>query len=171
MLTDGMPVTPELLERFTSVVNADENPVVYLSIDPGKANGVCGYDANCYLVFMYTVKSEDMISVLQCFRKVTQCVIEDFFLYPDKAKQQVYSDMETSRVIGRVESWAERHNVELIKQGARIKPTAYAWLGQKPLPKTNKNNHKMDAHAHFIYWAVRSKRMSAAQLIKPRSVG
>lgn len=156
-------------DRFEGTVNAEVNPVIYLGIDPGKSNGVCGYDARHYVVFMCTVNSLDMIHFLAMFKKVEKCIIEDYLLYPDKAKQQVYSDMETSRVIGRVESWAELHHVEVIKQGASIKATGYKWIGKKALPKSNPLNHELDAHVHFMHWAIKHGKVNAADLLRNTS--
>lgn len=156
-------------DRFEGTVNAEINPVIYLGIDPGKANGVCGYDARHYVVFMCTVNSLDMIHFLAMFKKVEKCIIEDYLLYPNKANQQVYSDMETSRVIGRVESWAELHHVEVIKQGASIKATGYKWIGKKALPKSNPLNHELDAHVHFMHWAIKHGKINAADLLRNTS--
>jgi hypothetical protein len=151
--------------KLSAIVNQEHNPVKYLGIDPGGSNGVCGYDAKFYLIFMYTIKAADMIDFLDQFKTIDECVIEDYLLYPNKSKEQVYSDMETSRIIGRVEYWAERHDVKLIKQGASIKKTGYAWIGRKPLPKSNPFNHELDAHVHFMYWAVRNGKVDARKLI------
>jgi hypothetical protein len=162
-------LTDDYLVRLKETVNAPNNPITYLAIDPGKANGVCGYDVKCYLQFMHTIAANDMIKYLESFTQVQKCIMEDYLLYPDKAKHQVYSDMETSRVIGRVEAWAERKEVEVIKQGSRIKSTGYAWIGKKPLPKSNSKNHVLDAHVHFIYWAVRRGLISANTLLNIKS--
>lgn len=165
MLVDGMAITDDLLVRFTEVVNAEENPVIYLSCDPGKNNGLCGYDERYRVVFMYNILEEDLMRVLECFHKINTFVIEDFTLYPHKAQHQVYSDMLTSRVIGRVEDWARRNAVNLVKQGAKIKETGYKWIGKKPLPKSNSMNHPLDAHVHFMYWAIKNGKISAASVI------
>ena len=165
-LIPGQRTTPEYLTHLEEAVNATHNPVEYLSSDPGKANGVCGYDAKYYLVFMLTIQADDMVMFLEQFKKVKKFIVEDYLLYPNKAKDQTYSDMETPRVIGRIESWAERHKVEVIKQGAHIKSTGYAWIGEKPLPKSNKKNHELDAHVHFMYWAVRTGKINAVDLLK-----
>src|ERR1044072_5935969 len=128
----GFKNTPEYLKNLKSVVNAIENPVLYLSMDPGKHTGICGYDRKYYLQFMLNVPADNVNLFLYQFEFIRICVIEDFKLYPNKAREQIYSDMETSRVIGRTESWSEVEHVELIKQPASIKPTGYAWLGKKP---------------------------------------
>ena len=45
-------LTKQYLEKIKETVNAEANPIIYLSIDPGKTNGICGYDAKFYLMFM-----------------------------------------------------------------------------------------------------------------------
>jgi len=156
----------EGLAKIRHFANQELNPIVYLAIDPGKSNGVCGYDTKCYTQFMLTVPSENMIEFLDQFEMVGTCIVEKYEVYPNKLKDHVYSDMETSRVIGRIESWAKKHGTDLVMQKASVKPTGYAWLGKKPLPKSNPMNHPMDAHVHFTYWAVRKELISPTQLLK-----
>lgn len=158
----------DFYERLATFANNEVNPIKYLGIDPGKANGFCGYDAKCYLQFMVTVAAEDMVKYLKCFKNVDTCVIENFLLYPNKAKQQAYSEMLTSKVIGRVESWAEMNDVTLVKQGATIKKTAYLWLGKKIPSKSDPTNHTQDAHAHFTYWAIRTGKINATEFVRNR---
>lgn len=159
-------LTQEYLNNFQIAVNAPENPVKFLSIDPGKTNGVCGYDAKLYVVFMMSVDANDMVQFLDVFDNLDKCIYEGYKLYPNKAREQYYSNMETPRVIGRIEAWAERKKIELIEQAATIKATGYLWIGQKPLPKSNPENHKMDAHVHFMYWAVKNRKIDAKDLLK-----
>lgn len=162
------PLTPEFKEHLSSAFNSEINPVKYLAIDPGKINGVCGYDAKYYLNFMYSIPETDMPIFLELFNYVDKCIVENFLLYPNKALQQTYSSMVTSRVIGRIEHWASVKNIELIKQNATIKKTGYAWIGQKPPSKSNPRNHELDANVHFIYWAVKNRKIDAADLIRNR---
>jgi len=162
----GARLTPEWLAHFNEAVNTDMNPVRYLAIDPGKSNGICGYDAKYYLMFMLTIQEADIVMFLDQFNHLKLCVIEDFVLYPNKAKEQIYSSMETSRVIGRAESWAKHKNIALIKQPAHIKPTGYKWLGERPLPKSNPANHMKDAHIHFTYWGVTTGRILLEDIMR-----
>lgn len=159
-------LTPRYLENLNSTVNADTNPIEYLSIDPGKSNGLCGYDTKFYPQFMLTIRADDMVKFLQQFKRVRKVIIESYKIFPNKAKDHIYSDLETPRVIGRVEGWAETNDVELIKQPSSIKPTGYAWIGKKPLPKSNPQNHSMDAHVHFMYWAVKNRLIDARELLR-----
>lgn len=163
---DKNRLTKEYLEHLKEAVNSPLNPVTYLAIDPGKSNGICAYDAKFYLVFMLTIQADDMTMFLDQFDKIEKCVMENYLVYPQKATDHVYSSLETPRVIGRIESWAERKKITLITQPASIKPTAYKWIGKKPLPKSNPRNHEMDAHAHFMYWAVSRGMIPAESLLK-----
>lgn len=155
----------ENLVHLSNAVNAEVDPVVFLGIDPGKSNGICGYDAKHYLKFMYTVMEPDYLKFLDVFQNVTHAIIENYLLFPNKAKDQIYSDMMTPRIIGRTEGWAARNGVELIPQGASIKATGYAWIGKKPRPKSDPSNHEWDAHVHFMYWAIKNGRINAADLL------
>lgn len=166
MLIRNEVLSAEKLTKLREFVNDSPTPTRYLSIDPGKSNGICGYDERASLLFMLTIRSQDMVKFLHVFEKVLVCVIEDYKLYPGKTAAQTYSDMETSRVIGRVETWAELKGIELFKQMATIKDTAYKWLGQKPPSKKDLANHEKDAHAHFIYWGVRKGLIPAHRLVK-----
>jgi hypothetical protein len=140
--------------------------VKYLGADPGEANGVCGYDESYKLMFMYTVAHTDMSEFLGLFKNLRVIVCEDFFLYPNKAMQQVYSNMETSQMIGRIKEFAAKNGITVVMQKALIKPTGYKWLGLKPLPKSNPSNHEFDAHVHFMYWLIRMGKIDARTLLQ-----
>lgn len=164
----GERLSPEYLSHLNTTVNNEQNPVMYLGIDPGRANGICGYDAKYYLQFMLTVHADDMVMFLNQFQHIATCVIEGYRVYPHKLRQHIYSDLETSRVIGRVEGWATRGKITLVVQGADIKSIGYKWIGKKPLPKSNRKNHELDAHVHFMYWAVKNGRIPAHSLVDKR---
>jgi hypothetical protein len=158
------------LTRLKEAVNKSENPVTYLGIDPGESNGICGYDSKFYLQFMTTIYFEDITKFLHQFDHIKLCVVEGYHVYPNKAQQHVYSNLKTPRVIGRIESWAEIKNINLIRQPATVKATGYKWIGEKPLPKSNPQNHALDAHVHFMYWAVRHGKVNAADLLRKHDV-
>lgn len=166
MPVDYNELTLPQIEHLGTIVNLDQNPVRYLSIDPGKHNGVSGYDDRFYLQFMYTVNYKNMTDFLTQFSRIKVCVVEDFLLYPNKALEQRYSRMETSQVIGGINTWAKLEDVKVITQLAAIKETGYKWLGQKPPSKSNPRNHELDAHCHFTYWAVRNGHINLVDLLK-----
>ncbi len=162
-------LTDKRLEQLKESANAEHNPVKYLAIDPGKSNGICGYDVKFYPLFMLTIDADDITKFLTIFENVDKCIIEDYRVYPNKARQHIYSNLETPRVIGRVENWSEKAGVVLIKQLATIKTTGYKWINKKPPPKTDPSNHVMDAHVHFMYWAISKNHIRAEELLKMKN--
>lgn len=138
---------------------------VFLGIDPGEKNGIAAYDKDYGILWTLTVKEPDMGPFIQKCENLQLVIIEDFFLYPHKAMAQSYSDMPTSRVIGRVEEIARTKGFRLIKQPAKIKPIGYKWIGRKPLPKSNPLNHELDAHVHFMHWAIKHGKIDVSSLL------
>ncbi len=164
---DGNKITAEYLAHINSVVNNEQNPVTYLGIDPGNATGITGYDEKFYLQFSLTLKPEDVGVFLDNFYHLKTVVYEGFALFPNKAKQQIYSKMTTSQVIGRIKTISELRGFEVVEQQSTIKNTGYKYLGKKPLPKSNPQNHTMDAHVHFMYWAISKGKLKAC--VNPNS--
>lgn len=162
----GKRLSTEYLAHLNKTVNAPENPIIYLGIDPGKSNGVCGYDEKFYLQFMLTIQADDMVMFLEQFHKIKVCVVEVYRVFPNKLRSHIYSNLETPRVIGRIEGWAARNQFYLEGQPSHIKSTGYKWIGQKPLPKSNPRNHEWDAHVHFMYWAIRTGRIKLESLLR-----
>ncbi len=148
-------VTKEGFTKLKELVNDPLNPVIFLSFDPGKGTGVTGYDAKYYMQFMWTLHEADVVKFLACFEKVSLVVMESYRVFAHKAKEHIGSDLLTSRVIGRIEHWVETIGATLVTQQSSIKDTGYKWAKKKPLPKSNPLNHALDAHIHFIYFAVR----------------
>jgi hypothetical protein len=52
-----------------------------------------------------------------------------------------------------------------VLQKATIKKNGYNWIGIKPPSKSNPRNHEMDAHVHFMYWAIRTGKINANSLL------
>lgn len=154
------------LEDLTSeTVELITESAVYLGIDPGEKNGIAGYSDKYELLWMLTVKEPDMGPFIGKCNNLKLIIIEDFLLYPSKAMPQSFSDMPTSRVIGRVEEIARTKDIKIIKQPANIKKTAYKWIGVKQPSKSNPRNHELDAHAHFMFWAIKYGKINASSLL------
>lgn len=162
----GTRLTKENLAHIKEVVNAEQNPIEYLAIDPGKMNGICGYDAKYYLLFMLVIHADDVVMFINQFEKVKKCIIESYRVFPNKAKQHIYSDLQTPRVIGRVEAWAETNEIELVKQPPTVKDTGYKWIGERPLSKSNPRNHALDAHVHGMFYFVVTGRVKLEDIMR-----
>lgn len=165
---DGL--STEFLTNLNEVANNELNPIKYLSCDPGNLNGFCGYDEKYYLQFMMSIPHTDVVKFINQFKNVKVCVIESYRVYAHKAQQHINSDLLTPKIIGRVETWTELNDIQLITQPASIKTTGYKWVGKKPLPHSNPMNHALDAHIHFMYWAVKHGKINAADLLRRNNV-
>lgn len=163
---DDGRITEEGFEKLRQLANNEINPVIFLSFDPGKGTGVTGYDAKYYLQFMWTIHADDVVKFLACFDHISLIVMENYRVFAHKAKAHINSDLLTVRVIGRIESWCENKDITLIPQAPSIKTTAYKWAKKKPLPKSNPRNHALDAHVHFIFFAVQRGYINLASIHK-----
>lgn len=82
-------------------------------------------------------------------------VIEQFNLYPWKAKSLSWSDMTPSQVIGAVKAWCVDKNVQLVEQPAAMRKQGRLYsqqLERSPLFKARP--HAKDALRHAIWYVV-----------------
>ena len=134
-----------------------------LVIDPGdKTNGWAKFDLATGAVHGFgEVKGRDnLLKFLRGDEDTTKLLIEEFKLFGHKAKQQSGSAMETTRVIGMVETWAAMspRPIELLKkQPSSILPIAQMW-SQKKVPASGSTGHDMwSAYNHGYYYLVQQK--------------
>lgn len=139
--------------------------IKYLSVDPGEANGIAGYNDKAQLQFMQVVTYDGLTRFLGQLDYVEICICEEYRVYPHKAQKHIYNKLLTPRAIGKVETWAELHGVRLIMQAATHKGTGFKYLGKKEPPRSNPLSHAIVAHAHFTYWAVVNKVIKPEELI------
>lgn len=85
-------------------------------------------------------------------------IYESWRLFPDKAREQIGSEMQTSQMIGIIRYLAWINDVELVRQDPAIKKTAnkvargeFADLIARE-PKTHDDAHNVDAVRHLYYW-------------------
>lgn len=84
--------------------------------------------------------------------KITLVVYEVFALYPWKAKDLAWDQMRTAQLIGAIKLAADRNNVPVESQPAKIKERAVAGgaeeLFVRPL---HENRHQNDSIMHFVF--------------------
>lgn len=103
---------------------------------------------------------------------IGRMVVENFRVYPDKAKALIGDELRTVRVIGALQDKCRpaRYDIPFITQGANIKSAAQAAgaeeLYYRPL---HENRHQNDAIQHFVFFTnvVLRKR----SLAKPEGFG
>ncbi len=128
----------------------------YLSIDPGKTSGWVTWDSNGNMLKQGQTKGpiefESLLEELS--DSVRVAVVEDFTLYRSHALQQSGSKMETSKLIGVIESWCRRNDVNLVMQPASILSIAQLWSGVK-MPKNHAKSHWVSAYNHGYYYLIK----------------
>lgn len=135
----------------------------YLSLDPGLSTGYATFDANGDLITFGTLKggSEDLYPFLRrlvfklaldfSLEYKLDVIIEDYKLYPWKAMSQVWDSLETVRLIGAVQFWANLHEFPVHLQEPNVKGIAYKWAGIS-VPKNHALSHETDAFVHGVYY-------------------
>lgn len=146
--------------------------IAYLAIDPGETNGIAAYDENGVLLWCRPIKHADLTDFLldieKLFAPLQLIIVENYLVYPNKAKQHVYSKLTTVRMLGEIDGFAKARGIKVQKQNATIKNVGYKWMGRKPLPKSDPMNHAFDAHAHGLYWLVTHHIVDPSTLLKDR---
>ena len=79
-------------------------------------------------------------------------VVEDFRLYPGKAKFLGYNDMPSAQVIGVLKYLAAKYDIPLVLQMAHIKEHVPADL------KEIKGDHMRDAVRHGVYYLAQQPK-------------
>lgn len=122
----------------------------YLAIDPGKANGWATFDEQGNGI---TMGQCNVLGLLQLLDETTAHTIitEDYRLYPWKRDEQIWSRLDTVRVIGMIQYFCWKNNRNFILQEPNIKSIGYMWAGLQPA-KNHKNSHERDAYVHGVYF-------------------
>ena len=130
----------------------------YLSLDPGLSTGYATFDAVGDLITFGTLKggSEDLYPFLRTLKSdvgpyTKEIIIEDYKLYPWKAMSQVWDSLETVRLIGAVQFWADMNGYPVHLQEPNVKGIAYKWAGIT-VPKNHALSHETDAFVHGVYF-------------------
>jgi hypothetical protein len=126
------------------------NNARYLAIDPGKMNGWATFDVEGNGITMGQCDVMGLIELLD-ETTATTLITEDYKLYPWKRDEQIWSRLDTVRIIGMIQYFCYKNNRNLILQMPNIKPIAYMWAGIKEA-KSHKNSHERDAYVHGIYF-------------------
>lgn len=152
-----------------------------LAVDPGDIHqGVAYFEMDCKynpetergdwsLILHWTRDlSVDALEELTETASVDAIVIEEFRLYPDKAREQGYSDFKTTQRVAVVDYICRKRGIEFFVQGASIKRLARAYGRRSGLfphqPRMRDwdfnapSQHERDAIAHGVWWTLKNKR-------------
>ncbi len=123
-----------------------------ISIDPGGTTGWAQFElSDGGVVNFDEVKGKEQFFDWLTEQNPKIIVCEDFHLFPNKAQAQIWSDMETVRIIGAIEYFCRINKIEFVLQKPNVKSIAYMWAGIK-VPKNHAATHKTDAYVHGVYY-------------------
>lgn len=122
----------------------------YLALDPGKTTGWATFAQDGSGLTMGQVNVMDLIKMMDN-TPARVIITEDYHLFPWKKNEQVWSRLDTVRLIGMIQYWCFKTNRQLILQDPNIKTIAYMWAGLKKAG-LHKNSHERDAYVHGVYY-------------------
>lgn len=91
--------------------------------------------------------------------QVIVLVVEEFRLYPWKAKEQGFSQFHTAEMIGQLKLWVRWFSpeTELVMQPAAVKKPTFAIMQGRKIPLTRGTQHSKDAEAHLYSYLARTR--------------
>jgi len=138
----------------------------YLAVDPGETTGWATFNEDGTAINYGSAHGRIEVYQLLAATQPKVLIVEDFELFPWKAKEQSWSDFETVRVIGAIEFWAYAKSATVILQLPNIKAIGYKWAGLS-LAKAKRDSHERDAYVHGIYYlqknGIRKPQQGIAQ--------
>lgn len=123
----------------------------YLAVDPGNSTGWATFNDTGDVVGFGTCVTRNSVYEKLAEAAPELIIMEDYRLYPWKAKEQSWSGFETVRIIGAVEYYAYLHNAKVVLQEPSIKGIGYKWAGLTK-PKNHALSHETDAYVHGVYY-------------------
>lgn len=152
--------TPKL-ERLTTFIPSD---LRMMALDPGQTTGFSYWVGNeleeCGQQTISAI--EDWLDSYADSKGMDQLIFENYRVYGSRMKVQ--GTLYTPRLIGRIESWADRRGISVAKQMAapvkrfcndiKLRDWGLWVAGQK---------HAMDATRHACFWLIfENKRLAEA---------
>lgn len=122
-----------------------------IGIDPGNATGIAYYEGGDFHTEVIHESFTEIEQVILRF-KPDFIVVEEFKLYPSKARHLAWNEMYPAQVVGAIKLIAEKENIPVIMQPATIKEYVPQYV-----PK-GKTDHEQDATRHIWYY-LKKKRL------------
>lgn len=126
------------------------NNIKIMGFDPGDATGVSYFK---YGVFKQETIVRDFVSIASAIASYDPdiVVVEEFVLYPGKAKHLSWNDMYAAQVIGVIKYICEVLKIPVVMQQANIKKFVDYTKCEA------KGDHEKDAFAHTWFYIKKNK--------------
>ncbi len=124
----------------------------YLAIDPGLTSGWATFDDAGNVLDMGQFTMLELMSVLKelIHADLKTVIVEDYVNYGWK-QQKKWTKNDTSKIIGKIETLCDLHEIPYVLQAAMYRPMGYKYIGMSQ-PKNHSISHQWDAVAHGVYW-------------------
>jgi hypothetical protein len=148
-------------------------PARLLTVDPGGTTGwalwLDGLPNTCGQID--TAESDAALEKLLDQKQPDLVICEAYVLYPWKADSQAWSDFQTPRLIGSLQTMCRHRQIPLIMQGADKKTfaTDIKLKGWGFYQKSHR--HANDAIRHGIYYLLFGVGTAKAEPMKPKPAG
>lgn len=125
---------------------------IYLAIDPGETCGWATFDHEGSLVDMGQFPYNELVKQLKtlCPPSVTVIIVEDYRNH-GWMQQKRWSRNNTSKTIGKIETFAELGELKVVLQPNTVKSIGYMYAGKEP-PSNHSISHQFDAYAHGVFY-------------------
>lgn len=126
------------------------NNIKIMGFDPGESTGVSYFK---YGLFRQETIVKDFTGIAASIAsyKPDIVVVEEFVLYPNKARHLSWNDMYASQVIGVIKYICEVLDIPVVMQQANVKKFVdYSKCEAK-------NDHEKDAYAHTWFYIKKNK--------------
>lgn len=134
-----------------------------IAFDPGETIGVCIMQDDGQVAYFDQIKIAGLTAFLKTVNPATidKVVVEKYVIFGHKAKQHSGSDAKTSQCVGRIKTWAELNDLDVIEQPANILPMAEKQT-QVKIPKDHSASHQVSAYLHGAWYLMRMGTMLSA---------
>jgi hypothetical protein len=138
-----------------------KQPKSVIAVDPGDAHVGMAIWSKTRGIQLLRASEFDADKWLSLFAKLVEnvdiVVIEEFRLYPGKAKSQAWSPMATAEMIGAMKWIAHEAGKPVILQGADIKNPTRRQCKARGLTWKHKSVHASDAILHLQHYIIRQE--------------
>jgi len=128
-----------------------------VGLDPGNTTGYSYWHGSALLESgeLRLHKTANIVDLLYSFPSIDQFVVEEYRIYPNRAKQHIGHDLFTPRIIGAVEAFAHIKNVPVHFQPASLGKSHFTDTRLKHLGLFRKGHrHANDAIRHVAHWLI-----------------
>lgn len=132
--------------------------LVILGLDPGNTTGWALFEGAELVECgqLHLPKTASIVDLLYSFSETPkQFVVEEYRIYPNRAKQHIGNDLFTPRIIGAVEAFAYMNNIPVDFQPASLGKSHFTDSRLKALGLYQKGQrHANDAIRHVAHWLI-----------------